>query len=271
MITRRALLAGLAALPLIPKKVRTMTSPTSPALFVAAHPDDETLMAGVAIAEHVAAGQQVHVLFLTAGGASSVINMLNATGAPSSWWGTAHVPAEENYSTLSVIDFMNARLTEARTAVRCLSAGLPGTLTVHLGGLLDGQVTQADVQAKILAVADQIAPNGAPVRVKTHSWLVDIHPDHLAAGGAAKALAAQGDRFADTRYYIESPYWSDPRLSQVSTSWDTPGSTDISVRARNACRAFCSWDPPRTFAIGYHSVASEFGTISGSPKCLFHA
>lgn len=270
-ITRRSLLAGAALAPLIGLKETSKMAPTTaPALFISAHPDDETLMAGVTIAEHLAAGQEVHVLFLTAGGASGVINMLNATGAPSAWWGTAHNPAAEDYSTLSVIDFENARLTEARTAVRCLAAGQSGSLTVHLGGLQDGAVTQADAQAKIVALADAVAPDGGLVRVKTHTWLVDNHPDHLAAGAAAKALALT-TRFADTRYYIEAPYWSDSRLSQVTTSWDTPGSSDISARARNACRAYGAWAPPRTFAIGYHSVSGEFGTISGSPKCLFHS
>lgn len=243
-----------------------MAKSTSPAIFVSAHPDDETIMSGVALAEHAAAGQDVHVLMLTAGGASGVINMLNATGNPSAWWGVPHNPAAEGYSTLSVIDFENARLTESRTAVKCLAT--PGSVTYHLGGLLDGQVTVAGAQAKIVALADQLAP-GAPVRIKTHTWLVDNHPDHLAAGQAAKNLSAD-PRFADVRYYIEPPYWSDSRLSQVSTSWDMPTDSTIANRVKNACRAYGAWDPPRTFAIGYHSVASDFGTLTATPKSLFH-
>jgi LmbE family N-acetylglucosaminyl deacetylase len=268
VITRRALLAGAAAIPLLPRKA-AMASATSPALFVAAHPDDEILAMGVALAEHLAAGQDVHVLWLTDGTASGVINMLNGTGTTaSSWWGEPHDPAAEGYSPLSPADLGAARIAEAKAAVNCLLSGTSGRLTLHRAGLQDGQVTQADAQTAIVDLADEVAP-GAPVRVKTHTWLVDHHPDHIAAGKAAKALAAQA-RFSDLRHYVEQPYWSDSRLSQVSTSWDTPASSNISTRVRNACRAYGSWHPPASYAIGYHSVAAEFGVVSSKLKCLVH-
>jgi LmbE family N-acetylglucosaminyl deacetylase len=270
-LTRRAVLAAGLALPAstLLGKAPAMATALPPALFIGAHPDDETLAMGVTIAEHVAAGQDVHILRLTDGTASGVINMLNATGNPSSWWGTAHDPAAEGYAPLTPATFGEARVREFTTAVNCLAAGLTGTLTIHEGGLQDGAVTTDQAQAAIVAVADLIAPGGAPVRLKTHTWLVDNHPDHIAAGQAAKTLKAQA-RFTDVRHYIEQPYWSDTRLSQVSTAWDTPGSTDISVRARNACRAYGSWHPPQSYAIGYHSTGSEFAVIAGTPKCLFH-
>lgn len=50
---------------------RAVQAATSPALFVAAHPDDETLGMSIALAEHIAAGQGVHLLWLTRGEASS--------------------------------------------------------------------------------------------------------------------------------------------------------------------------------------------------------
>ncbi len=48
-----------------------------PALFVAAHPDDELLAMGVAVAEHVAAGRETHVLLLTDGGITSARDAIN--------------------------------------------------------------------------------------------------------------------------------------------------------------------------------------------------
>lgn len=268
MITRRALLAGLAAAPLFGREA-VMASASSPAIFVAAHPDDEILAMGVTLAEHLSLAQDVHVLLLTDGTASGVINMLNATGAPSTWWGVAHNPAAEGYTPLTPADLGVARVAEAESSIRCLAAGQPGTLTIHRAGLPDGAVTQAAAAAAITALADLVAP-GAPVRVKTHTHLVDNHPDHLAAGLAARQLAAADPRFADLRHYIEQPYWSDARLSQVTTSWDTPASSDISTRVRNACRAYASWHPPASYAVGYHSVASQFDSIAATPKCLVH-
>lgn len=243
---------------------------TSPALFVAAHPDDETLMSGVAIAEHVAAGLDVHILWLTRGTSSSVVNTLNGINT-STWWGVAHDPAAEGYSPLTAADLGAARIAEATTAVRCLATGLPGSLTLHEAGLQDGAVTQTAAADAIRAVCDLIAP-GTAVRLKGHSQIVDNHPDHLAAGAAIEQLRAENPaRFGDVRHYILPGYWTDSRLSQVTESWDLPTDAGISARARNACRAYGAWAPEQgRYAVGYHSVQGWLDTIAGSPKCMQH-
>lgn len=252
----------------VPAQFRTVTVP---ALFVAAHPDDETLAMGVAMAEHVAAGQSVHVLLLTDGEGSGAISTINGS-AVSSWWGVAHDPAAEGYAPLTPATMAAARVAEARTALACLSAGLPGTLTLHLAHLPDGGVTQATAQAAILAVADAIAPGG-PVTVKTHTHVVDNHPDHLAAGQAARALkAAYPVRFGDLRHYIEPPYWADSRLSLVAEFNDNPADAGITSRVVNASRAYGAWAPASgAYAIGYHSVyGTFFAPLLASPKSLVH-
>ncbi|MEO3773411.1 PIG-L family deacetylase [Micromonospora sp. B9E7] len=235
-----------------------------------AHPDDEVLGMGVALAEHLAAGQDVHLLWLSRGTASGARDQLNGT-ALSAWWGVAHDPAAEGYQPLGVDEFGAARIAEGTAAVRCLAAGTVGTLTLHEAGLQDGAITQADAEAAIVAVADRIAPGG-PVRIKTHSHIVDNHPDHIAAGRAARALHdGNPNRFGDLRQYILPPYWSDPRLSQVSESWDVPTDAGITQRVRNASRAYGAWSPALgSFAIGWHSVPSFFSTLDANPRCLLH-
>lgn len=230
----------------------------SPALFVAAHPDDETLAMGVAIAEHVAAGQAVHVLLMTDGDGSDAIDVLNGIET-SGWWGLLHSPAAEGYAPLTPASLAAARVVEAETAARCLAAGLSGTLTLHRAQLPDGAVTAAAAQAAILTVADLIAP-AAPIRLKGHSHVVDNHPDHLAVGVAMRALrTADPVRFADIRHYILPPYWADARLSQVTESWDAPTNADIRARAVNACRAYGAWAPDAgRYAVGWHSVYQTF-------------
>lgn len=242
-----------------------------PALFIVAHQDDETLAAGVPLVEHLAAGQDVHVLFLTRGEASGVLPILNGTGA-SAWWGVLHDPVAEGYAPLGLPELVAAREQEARTALRALGSGLPGTLTIYQADLPDGGVTVAAAQAEILAVADAIAPGGA-VRLKTHSWVVDSHPDHLAAGQAARALKLSDPvRFGDVRYYIEPPYWSSPLLSQVTESWDTPG-PGVAVRVVNACRSYGAWSPSLgSYAIGYHSVyGSHFAPLLANVRSMVHS
>jgi LmbE family N-acetylglucosaminyl deacetylase len=258
---------GLAAAAL-PGRAAALT--TSPALFVAAHPDDETLAMSTTTAEHVAAGQDVHVLWMTDGEATGVINPLNGTGV-NSWWGVQHVPAAEGYATLTAADVATARVLESTTAVRCLSAGLSGSLTMHRAQLPDGGVTAASAHAAILAVCDLIAP-GAPVRLKGHSHIVDNHPDHLAVGNALVSLSSSDPaRFSDRRHYILPGYWSDSRLSQVAEAWDYPASADITARVRNAIRSYGAWAPSQgAYAIGYHSTAGWFDQLDNTPKSMFH-
>lgn len=265
-LTAVALGAAAVALP-----GRASAVVTSSALFVAAHPDDEILAMSTALAEHLQAGQDVHVLWMTDGEATGVINPLNGVGT-NAWWGVQHVPAAEGYATLTSTDIAAARIAESTTAVRCLSAGLPGTLTLHRAQLPDGGVTAAVAQAAILAVADVIAP-GAPVRLKGHSQIVDNHPDHLAVGQALVALSnADPARFGDRRHYILPGYWSDSRLSQVAEAWDTPADSGITARVRNAIRAYGAWSPAAgSYAIGYHSTAAWFDQLDATPKCMFHA
>jgi LmbE family N-acetylglucosaminyl deacetylase len=268
---RRTLLSAAAlgvAAALYPGRASAVASP---ALFVAAHPDDETLAMSTAIAEHVAAGQEVHCLLLTDGEASGALDILNGT-ALSGWWGNLHVPAAEGYSPLTSATLAAARIAEARTALACLSAGLPGSLTLHQAGLPDGGVTSTTAQAAILAVADTIAPGG-PVRLKGHSPIVDNHTDHVAAGNALKALKLDDPvRFGDVRHYILPTYWSDSRLSLVVESWDAPTNASIAARVRAAIRSYGAWSPTLgAYAIGYHSVAGMLDQLAATPKCLQHS
>lgn len=270
-LPRRVLLAGAAgATAGALLGTTTAAAATSKVLFAAAHPDDETTGMSVAIAEHVAAGLDVHVLWVTSGEATGTISTLNGTGV-NGWWGVQHQPALEGYAPLTRTTLAAARLREAGSALRCLVAGLPGKVTTHIAGLPDGGVTVDAARGAILSVCDRIAPGGA-VRLKGHSPVVDNHPDHLAIGKALRNLsAAYPARFGDRRYYVLPTYWSDARLSQVSWAWDAPNNTNIRARALNACNAYRSWAPDLgRFAVGYHSIANIFATLVTAPKCMYH-
>lgn len=247
----------------------------SPVLFVSAHPDDETLAMGVAIAEHLAAGQDVHVLWITRGQASAVLGKLNATSpTPNSWWGVMHSPEAEGYSTLTPDEFGQARLYEGVTATACLASGYPGTLVLHESDLDDGAVSAADAYDAILGVCSLIDPAGS-IRLKGHTWVnrLDAHPDHIAVGTAIKQLGVDDpDRFSDHRYYILPHYWNDPDLNLVDEVWDLPSNAGVAARAINACRAYGAWAPVMgRYAIGHHSTFGMFATVMAGPKCLFHS
>lgn len=236
-----------------------------PALFVIPHPDDETLAAGVVLAEHVAAGRDVHILLLSRGEKSAVLDVLNGTKT-SGWWGVPHDPAVEGYAPLTETTFGAARQRELIAAMGAL--GIPAD-RLHEAGLPNEGVTIATAKAAIIAAADII---GGDVGLWAPSHTVDNHPDHLAAGQAVQQLGVDDPtRWWDRRYYVLPSYWADSRLSQVQWWWDNPANATITARARNACRVYGSWQPRAgVFACGYQSVPAMFSQIDTTPKCLVH-
>jgi LmbE family N-acetylglucosaminyl deacetylase len=226
-------------------------------LFVFAHPDDETLGAAVAIAEHVSAGHDVHVLMMTRGTASGVLRALNGEEIVH-WWGVRHDPTREDYAPLSSDDLGAVRIVECDRALRCLSDSDHSLVHVHEGGLIDTQVAQADAELRILAICEVINPGGA-VWLKGHTHLVDDNPDHTNIGKALKAVAAADPaRFGNLRHYVLPRYWNDPRLGQVVKSWDTPTDSVIHQRAVNAMRCYGAWAPESgSYAVGFHSVYTD--------------
>jgi len=245
-------------------------------LFVGAHPDDETLMAGVAIVEHVIAGHDVHVLVMSRSPGSVVLDELNGAPVPSPWWGVAHDPTAEGYSPLSAVEFGQARIDETAAAVRAMSSGL-GTVTLHEAGLAGGW-SAADAQAVILATANAINPAG-PVWLKTHTYCVttpsvEDHPEHIATGLGARQLAtADPVRFGNLRHYILPRYWTSAGLAdpRIAEKWDLPTDATVAARAINGARCYGAWAPPDSYAIGYHSVYIDmFAPLVATPKCLYH-
>lgn len=232
----------------------TTQAPTgSPVIFVVAHPDDETLAMSVPLAEH--AGQDVHVLVLTSGGASAARDLVNNQ-------------LDAGFTPLSQADFMAARQAEATKAVWALTC--PNTAKIHFAHLEDGQVTVADAKAAILALADQLTTG--PVRLKGHSYIsaVEPHADHRAIGQAVQALGTeQPARFADRRFYVLPHSW-DYTGSLPGKAWDLPASAAITDRVHAATQAYCTWAPPDWYSIGCISVPGLFSTLNATPKSLVH-
>jgi LmbE family N-acetylglucosaminyl deacetylase len=275
MPSRRALLTAAAAVSAIGTQAgcerRSNAAPPAkfvparsgrPWILVVPHPDDETLGAGVPVAEHIAAGRDVHILLLTRGMGSVARLQINGSH-PSRWWGLAHNPAAEGYAPLTPDAFGLARRAELTTAVHAL-----GGAQVHEAQLGDEQVTVAQAKTAIAALVASVGPNPG---VYAPSWKVDDNPDHRAAGQALRELAAERPAvYGDVAWYILPRYWSDPRLKQVASYWDAPTDRQISNRVRNACRAYAAWHPPYSYAIGYHSVDDMFGALDTNPRSLLH-
>ncbi|SCL33118.1 GlcNAc-PI de-N-acetylase [Micromonospora rhizosphaerae] len=242
-------------------------APTSAraALFLVPHPDDETLAAGVLLAGHAAAGREVHILLLTRGEKSAVKDILNGVRT-SHWWGVPHDPTVEGYAALTERTLGAARYRELVAAAAALGVTED---RIHEAGLPNDGVTVEEVKAAVVATADAI---GGDLGLWAPSYTVDDHPDHLAAGEAVRQLGLDDPiRWGSCRYYVLPPYWSDPRLGSVDWCWDDPMESETAARARNACRAYGSWQPQAgVFACGYHSVYAMFRQIDANPRSLTH-
>lgn len=142
-------------------------------VVLAAHPDDETLMAGGLIAESHRRGLQVDVVVASDGEASH----------PHS---PTHRPA----------DLVAVRRAEVREAVRLLAP----TATLHTLGLGDGRLAERQ-EDMVRALVDIIAVHGKHTLLVS-TWRGDGHPDHAAAARAASSAAWRTDA-----RLLEAPIW----------------------------------------------------------------
>jgi LmbE family N-acetylglucosaminyl deacetylase len=215
---------------------------------------------------HVAAGREVHLLALTRGTATRVRGELNGEVVPS-WWNIRHDPTLEGYAPLDRAAVGRARMREQAAA--CAAVGI-GADRIHDAELQDGAVTTAQVKATIVALADELDPDTG---LWAPSYLVDNHPDHLAAGQAVRALGReQPTRFWDRRYIVLRRYWTDPRLAQVPGEvYATPATSEERRRTINAARCYGAWQPRSgAFAVGHHSTPTLFDAALRDPKALVH-
>jgi len=155
-------------------------------LVLAAHPDDETLGAGGLVATAVGLGLPVRIVVATDGEASH----------PDS---PTHLPSQ-----LAAI-----RRSEAHKAAQLLGIGRQ----LRPMGLPDGSLGDhaADLREFLDGMLDELGGQGTLVVAPWHS---DGHPDHEAAGFAARdAAAAAGARLIE--YPIWMWHWAEPNAPEV--------------------------------------------------------
>lgn len=152
-------------------------------LFVHAHPDDESLWTGIALAHHVAAGDEVHVLTCTLGEEGEVIpaELAHLELPP----GEPRDPAAED--ALGAV--RRAELREAMAAVGVASSvvlGEDGGPRYRDSGMVGmpsaahpRAFAHADLFVAAASVADHIERVGADVVVTYDAHGGYGHPDHI--------------------------------------------------------------------------------------------
>lgn len=270
-----ALAVGVAGIP--GASAGRVATQTSPVLWAFAHPDDETIAAGLDIRKHLEAGADCWLLLATLGTKSGVRLQLNGTGINATW-GLPHSPAAEGYAPLDEATFGAARLAETRGALAALASGTGRTVPVLEAGLTDGAVTKAVAMAAVRDAYARICPAGGPMRLKTHTDILVAgapleHPDHTAVAQAVRQLSVDDPAtFGDVRFYVEPENWGAAavtgRVPAVMHSLPVAG-TYQAAAALAAAEAFRAWVPAAgRFAIGHQSVAPLF---LASPENRYHA
>lgn len=240
-----------------------------PVIFYAPHADDETLNMGITIAEHVAAGRDTHVVLLTYGRVTGALDMINGI-TNSGYWKLTHDPAFEGYSPLTKTDLEQARIREFRHACACL--GVPQS-NLHIEYLDDPttggeSITKAEAKA---VMQNYIAayPTADHFTLSYH----DIHPDHDSCGEALLELYNANEIDYNVRFLISMATRTNyESKGKTIPGWkDTPTNSTITNRLINACRCYAAWAPTvGSYAIGYHSVASQFDKLLQNPYHYIH-
>jgi hypothetical protein len=244
-------------------------------LWVWAHPDDETIAAGLSLRQHLERpDRDNYALILTRGEASGARAFLNGT-ATASVWGMPHNPAAEGYFPLTQEEFGAARMAETTGALAVLASGTGRGVTVFEGGLQDSRVVVADVMDAVDEVYAGICAPGEPLWLKTHSDLLPAggefleNVDHTAAGQACRQLSLDRPAiFGNLRLYVEPEHWADPVVVAKHLSPIKPVAGTFQATATlDAYEAFRAWAPPDRFAIGRHSVP---GLFISPPENRYH-
>ncbi len=187
--------------------------PASRLLVVAAHPDDETLGAGGLIAVAHEAGLAVEVVVLTDGEAS---HPQSPTHTP------AQLAARRRYEAAEALGLL------APTA-RLAHAGLPD------GGLVD---VEEEVTARLVS-----AIGDGRHTVVAATWRRDGHPDHEAAGRAARVAATRTGATL-WEYPVWFWHWGDPHDAPWADLVAVPLDEEHRARKRSAVAAHRSQVEP---------------------------
>ncbi len=172
-------------------------------LFVHAHPDDETLATGVALAHHVARGDDVHVLTCTLGEEGEVIpaHLAHGSRAPRAtrWPPTAARSCVVPWTVLGVTHHLLGADGEDRTrAYR--DSGMAGSAAASHPRAWAG-VDLAEAAAAIRSVVDSVRPDVVVTYDASGGYR---HPDHVRTHEATcRAVAGSAD--APAVYAVLTP------------------------------------------------------------------
>lgn len=223
------------------------------------HQDDGSLFMAQAVAHHVLANREVHVVLMSNGNASSARGEINGTAVDTGWWGSpVHDPAREGYAPLGLTEFGLARTREWRQA--WIQLGVPPERQ-HFGmglassDLLPTNITTAYATDVMRYWVQQDLNQGLPAPSLKTMWWGDTTTDHANCGAALRALRLSNDtHYADAQWMVRT----EQRGVTGSQQYAVPAAMLAEVQAlqERSGWCYCAWAPEQgMYAIGRHSVS----------------
>lgn len=204
------------------------------AVIVAAHPDDEVLGAGGLMAMLAAAGTRLRVVAVTDGERSH-----RGHASPSA--------------------LARRRAAETAAALRALAAGAAEVVRL--------QLPDSGLDAREAELTEALAPLVADCDLCLAPWDHDLHPDHEAAGRAARQ-AAPG-----TLYYYPVWMWHWASPGDPRVPWDRALKIPLPPRAvarkRAAVSCFASQTEDRGHGLGPVLAPGMVAHFTRSMEVLF--
>ena len=230
-------------------------------LYFSPHQDDELLTMGISIRNALRGGlaNELHVVLCSDGSKSGVRSRIE-DGKPCPIHGDLH-----RYS-LSIDEFIDARDREFLGS--CLALGVrPQNIHFDSERMEDGSVS---VEGSERIIKKWLARfPGATVCTVSPEVGSAQHRDHRALGAAAVALFERGE-IDRLELYVE-PYCEDAFEGTVKLDEMAPSSDDDRAALRKAIGSYCEWRPEDgRYAVGYHSVTSEFDDFLARMRSRFH-
>lgn len=236
------------------------------------HQDDGSLFMAQAVAHHVLAGREVHVVLMSNGSTSGARGEINGTSVDNGWWGTpAHDPVHEGYAPLGLTEFGLARTREWRQA--WLQLGVP-LERQHLGmGLASSDLLPANISATYATEVmqywlQQDLDEGLPAPSMKTMWWGDTTLDHANCGAALRTLRLTDPHFTDAQWMVRTE-----QHGTTGMQYAVPAALLAEVRAMQERSAwpYQAWAPEYgMYAIGRHSVSDLFdsGPLAQLPNWI---
>jgi LmbE family N-acetylglucosaminyl deacetylase len=211
-------------------------------IYYIPHPDDETLSMGVAIADSVYKGHEVHLILLSQGFDSEARGIINGKDF-CKWHKRYHYPKREGYNPLPYYKFGRLRRQEFMNASVDLGVVKKN---IEICNFQNGNFNESDMKNIVLKYEEIY-----PYSYHNTTSIYDYNNTHKTTAKVLLELYRSA-KIKHVKFYISPDKYRAVKGSVVSNS-------HINNLFRKSISDYSTWNPTQSsYAIGYHSVGILF-------------